>query len=177
MNPNSVPAAAGAGRVPVLVVGLGNPLMGDDGIGLAALGRLQDGWELDGVELLDGGTWGMSLLPRLEDADAVLLLDAIRTGVAPGTLHRIEREEIHCRFSHKLSPHQVDMAEVLALAELRDRLPPRLVALGVEPETIAFQQEMTAPAAAGIPPLVAASVTQLRAWGVRCTPREALVGA
>ena len=58
------------GRATV-VIGLGNPLMGDDGVGLAALERLRDDWDMPAdVELVDGGTWGMNLLPVIEDAGA-----------------------------------------------------------------------------------------------------------
>ena len=63
------------------VIGLGNPLMGDDGFGLVALERIREEWRLEGdVELADGGTWGMSLLPLIENADRVILLDAIAAG-------------------------------------------------------------------------------------------------
>ena len=70
------------------VIGLGNPLMGDDGFGLVALARLRDEWTLEGVELVDGGTWGMSLLPLIEDSDRVVLLDAIAAGATPGEIDR-----------------------------------------------------------------------------------------
>ena len=70
-----------------VVLGLGNPLMGDDGLGLAVLGRLRDEWDLPGtVELVDGGTWGMNLLPLIEDAPELVLIDAIRAGAPAGTV-------------------------------------------------------------------------------------------
>ncbi|MGZ3467555.1 MAG: hydrogenase maturation protease, partial [Gemmatimonadaceae bacterium] len=72
------------------VIGLGNPLMGDDGFGLEVLARLRDEWILDGVELADGGTWGMSLLPIIEDAERLLLLDAIAAGAEPGDVVVLE---------------------------------------------------------------------------------------
>ena len=63
------------------VIGLGSPIMGDDGFGLAVLARLEERWELpEDVELVDGGTWGMTLLPTIEDSDHVLFIDAINTG-------------------------------------------------------------------------------------------------
>ena len=70
-----------------LVIGLGNPIMADDGVGLAALDRLRESWSLPpSVRLVDGGTWGMNLLPLIEDAAEVLLLDAIDRGGPPGAL-------------------------------------------------------------------------------------------
>src|SRR5690348_18483909 len=74
-----------AATVHTVVIGLGNPLMGDDGLGLAALARLEQEWQLPPeVELLDGGTWGMNLLPVIEDAQRVLLIDAIHADLPAG---------------------------------------------------------------------------------------------
>ncbi len=110
-----------------VVLGVGNPLMGDDGLGLAALESLRHGWRLPPtVELVDGGTWGLTLLPAIEAADRLLLIDAIDTGGAPpGTLHQLERDAIPRHLATKLSPHEVDLREVLALAELRGNAPAR----------------------------------------------------
>ena len=83
-----------------LVIGLGNPLMGDDGIGLAALEQLGGSRQLPGgVELVDGGTWGMNLLPLIEDADRVVFLDAIDAGHSPGALIELEREQLPLFFA------------------------------------------------------------------------------
>src|SRR5687767_9510143 len=107
-----------------LVIGLGNPIMADDGLGIAALKRLGESWTLPGsVHLVDGGTWGMNLLPLIEDATELLLLDAIDRGRPAGELNVLEREEIPRVLGMKLSPHQIDLREVLALAELRSALP------------------------------------------------------
>ena len=66
-----------------LVIGLGNPLMGDDGAGVAALDRLRNEWDLpEDVELVDGGTWGMNLLPLVESTGHLVLVDAIRSGAS-----------------------------------------------------------------------------------------------
>src|SRR5678816_3693351 len=98
-----------------LVLGLGNPLMGDDGAGVAALERLRDEWEIPPeVELVDGGTWGMNLLPMIEASRHLILIDAIRSGADPGDLVVLERAELPRYFSLKISPHQIDLREVLA---------------------------------------------------------------
>ena len=84
--------AAGA---PTVVIGLGNPLMTDDGVGLAALERLACHWQFSPpVELVDGGTWGLNLLPVIESAGRVLLLDAIDVGAAPGAHVTLPRAEL-----------------------------------------------------------------------------------
>ena len=116
-------------RPRALVLGLGNPLMGDDGAGIAALERLQESWVLPAsVAAVDGGTWGMNLLHLIEEADQVLLLDAIHAGQPPGSLVTMERDQLPRLFAIKLSPHQIDLREVLAVADLRDTLPAELAA-------------------------------------------------
>jgi hydrogenase maturation protease len=155
------------------VVGLGNPLMADDGLGLAALERLQRDWELpDGVSLTDGGTWGMMLLPLIEEADDLLLLDAIRAGRPPGTLTELQRPELPRYFAHKISPHQIDLREVLALAELRGKLPERLTVIGVEPERVEMSSMLSPVVGARVGEVVQAAVDRLAEWGYRCHRRD-----
>lgn len=121
----------------VVVIGLGNPLMGDDGLGLTVLDELRTGYALPpDVELVDGGTWGMNLLPVIEDAAELILIDAIDVGETPGTFVRLEHGRLPRYLATKISPHQVDLRDVLALAELRGTLPPHTVALGLQPESI-----------------------------------------
>jgi len=145
-----------------LVIGLGNPLMGDDGIGLAALERLAaSGAVPRGVELVDGGTWGMNLLHRIESADAVILLDAIQAGTAPGTVVELEGDAVPRRLAHKLSPHQIDLAEVLAIAALRGALPPRLIALGIEPGVVEMSSRLSPAVEAALPRLLERVIERL----------------
>ena len=151
-----------------LVLGLGNPLMGDDGVGLAVLSRLQQGWECEGVHLVDGGTWGMNLLPLIEDTRRLLLLDAIRLGVEPGTLHLLTRDQLPRYLSHKLSPHQIDLKEILALAEFRGTLPEVAVALGVEPAAVELSTTLSQPVEARLEELTDLALLQLGQWGHSC---------
>jgi hydrogenase maturation protease len=155
-----------------LVIGLGNPLMGDDGTGVAALERLRAEWELPAeVDLVDGGTWGMNLLPLVESAERLVLIDAINTGVPPGTLTVLRREQLPRYFSLKLSPHQIDLREVLALAELRGALPEDLVALGIQPARVEMEVALSRPVAAALGKLVDLVVDRLEAAGHVCVRR------
>jgi len=140
--------------------------MADDGLGLAALERLRAEWRVPpDVELVDGGIWGLSLLPTIEDAGRVLLLDAIRTGDGPGTLHVMERDHLPRYLSTKLSPHQVDLRDVLALAELRGTLPPDTVAIGLEPGRVELSNELSDVLRVRLDDVVDAAVARLQAWG------------
>ena len=155
-----------------LVIGLGNPLMGDDGAGVAALERLREEWELPGeVELVDGGTWGMNLLPLVESAPRLILVDAIKTGARPGTLTVLERRELPRYFSLKLSPHQIDLREVLALAELRGLLPEDLVAVGIEPERVEMVLGLSHRVRSGLGKMVDLVVERLEGAGHSCRRR------
>lgn len=153
----------------VVVLGLGNMLMADDGVGLAALERLQEEWFVPrGVSLVDGGTWGMNLLHIVEGAHRLLIFDAIDAGGPPGSLVRLERDDIPRFLAQKVSPHQIDLREVLALAELRGMLPPHLIALGLQPERIELSTELSFPVAARLDELVRAGVDTLEQWGCHC---------
>lgn len=154
------------------VIGLGNPLMGDDGFGLVALARLRDEWTLEGVELADGGTWGMSLLPLIEDSDRVVLLDAIAVGANPGEIVVLERDRLPIYLTRKLSPHQVDLSDVLAAAEWRGKLPLETVAIGVEPQSVEMRLELSAVVAHAVEEAVGVVIGRLVQWGHRCSPRE-----
>ena len=154
---------------PTLVLGLGNPIMGDDGFGLAVLERLLADWVLPaGVEAVDGGIWGMKLLPQIEQSDRLLLLDAVNAGLAPGTPVVLERAELPRYFALKLSPHQIDLREVLALAELRGTLPRDLVAIGAQPERLELATELSAPLAARVGEIATLAAARLERWGHPC---------
>lgn len=156
-----------------VVIGLGNPLMGDDGIGLALLARLTEGWEVEpAATLVDGGTWGMNLLPTIEDAGRLILLDAINVGAAPGTVVELARHQIPRFLATKISPHQVDLRDVLAVAELRRTLPEDTIAIGLQPAVVALSEMLTPVVQDRVDEAVAAVVGALELRGHRCTRRE-----
>lgn len=155
-----------------LVMGLGNPLMADDGAGVAVLEHLRAHWDLPPeVELIDGGTWGMNLLPMVESTRHLILVDAIRSGAAPGTLTVLERHELPRYFALKLSPHQIDLREILALAELRGLLPEHLVAIGIEPERVEMEMRLSPRVSAGLAKLADLVVDRLESAGHDCRQR------
>lgn len=151
--------------VPILVIGLGNPLMGDDGLGLVALERLREEGVPNGVTLADGGTWGLNLLPMIEAAHRVLFIDAVNGGMKPGQVAILEREVIPRFLQTKLSPHQIDLREVLAVAEFRGTLPAEMVVCGMEPESVEMRTELSPVAQSRLADLVTAVRVQLVAWG------------
>lgn len=155
-----------------VVLGAGNPSMGDDGLGPAVLRRLAENWQLpDGVRLVEGGLGGLALLPVIEDARRLIVVDAIARGGIPGTPVSIERAELPTRYGLRLSPHQVDLHDIFALASLRGTLPPEAIALGLEPADCSWGRDLSAPVAAGVGAVAEQVVTQLEAWGHGCPRR------
>src|SRR5271169_4211363 len=98
-------ATSVSGPVELLVLGLGNPLCGDDGAGIAAVARLRTRWQApEGVLVLDGGTLGLALMAYLYESPRAILVDAIRTGDPPGTIVRLRGEDVAHAAAGKLSP-------------------------------------------------------------------------
>jgi hydrogenase maturation protease len=158
----------------LLVLGLGNPLCRDDGVGVAAVSRLLHAFEPPaGAVVLDGGTLGLSLLPQLEDAEDAILVDAIRDDAAPGTLVRLEGAQVRPAVEARLSVHQVGVADLFAAAELRGRLPPRLVLLGLVPAALDVAVGLSPEVASRLPALVEAVIAEARRMGHRFLERPA----
>lgn len=148
--------------IDVLVLGLGNVLLSDDGVGPAALARLTREYECPaGVRLEDGGTLGMALLGLIADARRLILVDAVGTDDPPGTLVRLEGDEVLVAVRDRLSPHQVGVAEVLAAARLIDRYPDAVSLLGVVPETLALSVGCSPAVEASLDALVAAVADEI----------------
>jgi hydrogenase maturation protease len=156
----------------LLVLGLGNVLLRDDGVGAAAVARLIDQYELpDSVSVLDGGTLGLSLLPYLEDAASVLLVDAVTADAPPGTLVRLERDEVGPAVATRLSPHQIGVADLLDGAQWRGRYPSRVLLLGIVPESLDLEVGLSPSVAAALPALVECVVEEARACGFHFSRR------
>lgn len=160
--------------VPLLVLGLGNTLCTDDGVGPFVVERLLARWEPPvGVRVLDGGTLGLSLLPLVADAEAVILLDAVRVGDAPpGTLVRLTGEDVPTATRHQLSVHQIGVADLLDGLQLLGKLPPRLVLLGVVPESLELGFGVGETVRPALDLLVERAVEEAAALGFRFRRRE-----
>lgn len=162
-----------SGRNPLLVLGLGNLLCQDDGVGVAAVAWLLDRYEpAEGVRVLDGGTLGLSLLPTLESADTVLIVDAIRADGPAGSPVRLEGEEVAHAAEHRLSVHQVGVSDLIGAARWQGCLPGRLLLLGVVPESMELGVERTPAVEAALPALVDRVLLECRALGFPFSPRQ-----
>lgn len=154
----------------ILVLGLGNTIMTDDGFGVRVVEALSSRYRFpEEVSLLDGGTLGLDLLPRLEGIERLLIIDALEMHAPPGTVFRLEGEEVPRAFAGKLSVHQMGVQDLLAVSELMGHLPRELVVWGVQPESIEMGTELTAAASAALEPVVDGVIGELRRWEVEVT--------
>jgi len=155
-----------------LVLGLGNVLCGDDGLGVIALERLRRDFDLpDGVSLVDGGTLGLSLLPLLEEADTVWVLDAVDADAPPGTLVALAGEAVEPALRERLSPHQIGVADLMDALHWRDTWPSSVRVLGLVPQSLDLRIGLSDPLARGLDGLVAAIVRELSEADLTPLPR------
>jgi hydrogenase maturation protease len=165
----------------LLVLGLGNPLCQDDGAGVVAITRMLERWSPGpGMKMLEGGTLGLWLLPLIESYRNVVLVDAIRADAEPGTLVRIDGEEVARAAAHRLSVHQVGVGDLMDAAQIRGTLPPKLTLLGVVPENVSLGLGLTPRVERALPALIARVFLVCSELGHPLRPRsddEILVGA
>jgi hydrogenase maturation protease len=167
-------------RCEVLVLGIGNLLWADEGFGVRCVEKLAAEWEVpEGVSVMDGGTQGLYLLPYVQGAKRLIVFDAIDYGLVPGTMKRVEGDEVP-RFmgAKKMSLHQTGFQEVIAAADLTGQLPEALLLIGVQPEELEDYGGSLRPVVkARLADAVTMAVAQLRYWGYAVEPRESKVGA
>jgi hydrogenase maturation protease len=159
--------------IALLVLGLGNLLCGDDGIGPAAVNLLARRYDAPpGVKVIDGGTLGLSLLPYIEEAQQVLLIDAVRADLPCGSFVRLLDEEVAPAVAQRLSVHQVGVADLLDAARWRGAYPPRLTLLGLVPATLELGLKRSEAVEARLPLLVEWIVEEARRFGHAFVPRN-----
>ena len=164
----------------IVVLGIGNVLWADEGFGVRCVEALQAGWDFaPHVQLIDGGTQGLYLIPQVTAARRLLILDAVDYGLAPGTLKLVENDQVP-RFlgAKKMSLHQTGFQEVLMLAELTGRYPDEVLLIGCQPEQLEDYGGSLRPCVkAALERALTIAVERLAAWGAAPRRREAPVGS
>lgn len=149
-----------------LVLGLGNLLLSDEGFGVQAVARLRDRFTFPtDVELVDGGTLGLGLLPALEDADRILVLDVVELKRPAGTLARLGWDDLPRALQIKISPHQETAQEAFGMLEFRRGRPEAFEVVGVQPGSLELGLELSPPVQVAMEPALQQAVETLRAWG------------
>lgn len=157
----------------ILVLGVGNVLLRDEGVGIRALRELQARYDFPAnVRLVDGGVLGLSLMGTMMEADRVVVIDAVRGGDEPGTLYRFDWDHKPEHIQYKDSLHQIDLMETMgALPLVCD--PPKVTVLGVEYEDIDhWGLELTPKVERAVEPLVSLVLAELESLGAPATIKD-----
>jgi len=154
----------------VTVLGLGNLVHTDDGVGVHAIQHLQRDTRVPpSVVLLDGGTQGLSLLPHISGFPRLLVIDAVDVGEPPGTLVRFEGKALD-GLPGKASVHQLGFADLMVALQLLEEPPKEVVVLGIQPSSTEWSAELTTPVREALPMLLDAVIRQLDLWTLDSIP-------
>lgn len=140
---NATPCCAPTGRVAVL--GIGNILLGDDGAGVVVAESLRDEMDARGIDVIDGGTLSHSLLPIIEDCEALVAIDAGELHAPPGTVKVFDGAAMDEYLLKRRSGtvHEVGLADLLDMARLRDALPGQRALVAIQPGCIGWGSELS----------------------------------
>lgn len=152
-------------RKQITILGIGNTLYSDEGLGVYALTPLEELYSADDqVELVYGATDGMSLLSVVEDTDYLLVLDAINAGKEGGHIIQLQGEEIPAYYGIKMSIHQLGFQEVLLAAKMRERFPKHLIMIGMQPTSLELGVGLSKTNESKLPELVKLVESQINNW-------------
>lgn len=151
----------------ILVLGVGNVLLSDEGAGVRAVEQLKQQYVFPPqVELIDGGTMGLDLLGYLDDTSHLFIIDAILSNKPPGSVVIERLLDPPAYFRQKISPHQIGLSELLAVAAMQDCLPPSITLFGIVPLDLSTGMEMSPAANAAVGQVILAVVKELGRLGV-----------
>jgi hydrogenase maturation protease len=161
------------GSTRTIVMGLGNTLNRDEGLGVYVLNNLETYLKENmaetlnpDLEFIDGGALGLNLLPWVEECSHLLVLDAINAHKDPGTLIELQKDEIPLYTGIKMSDHQITFQEVLGLVSFRGKLPLHLQMIGIQPADISIGVEVSPQVTASMPKVQERAMKILDEWGV-----------
>jgi hydrogenase maturation protease len=151
----------------VVILGVGNILLSDEGVGVKTVWELEKKFEFpENVKLVDGGSGGFSLIPFIEEADRLLIIDAILGDNPPGTIYRFTLENIPETVAEKISLHELNLLDVLNLVKLRNKLPEEVVIIGIEPKSLEMSLELTPLIKDKQEELIKKVLEELKTWGI-----------
>ena len=145
--------------------------MGDEGVGIHALNKLQESYTFSpDINFVDGGTIGIDLIPYFEDCKKMIIIDAVDFQEAPGYIGVLQNEEIKYRFNTKLSLHHAGLSDVLSIIELQDIKAPDMVLIGVQPEKVEMGLELTETISKKMDSVIQIMLKKLEEWNIKSNP-------
>ncbi len=166
-NHNSMNATACcATTIRVAVLGIGNTLLGDDGAGVAVAESLRDELDARGIDVIDGGTLSHSLLPIIEDCEALVAIDAGELHARPGTVKVFDGAAMDEYLLKRRTGtvHEVGLADLLDMARLRDALPGQRALVAIQPGRIGWGVELSPDVGQAVPAAADEVRRLLEAW-------------
>lgn len=149
----------------ITILGIGNTLFSDEGVGIHILPLLEEALvDVENLEIIEGLTDGMRLLGPIEDAENLIIIDAINAGKSGGTLIKLEGDEIPAYFGVKMSIHQLGFQEVLCAAKMRERYPEQIIMFGMQPTSLELGVELTDTNRERLGSLVKLVIDQVKQW-------------
>lgn len=154
----------------VLIIGLGNILLTDEGIGVHAASALKKRYSFTPkvVEVIDGGTMGIDLLSLFEGRDRIMIIDAVDFGKEPGHIGIISNDEIPFALKTKLSVHHIGLSDVLYAAKLMGIMPSDVCLVGIQPKSLDVGLDMTKEIDGKLDTVIKTVVLKLNEWGIQC---------
>lgn len=153
----------------IALLGLGNILLKDEGVGVHAVNKLKKDWFFSpDIEIIDGGTLGLDLLAYFEKYSKILIIDAADFGKEPGYIQVLDSGEINKSFAKKLSVHNIGLADILVACELMGIKLGEIKIIGIQPCAMDFGLQMTDEINAKMPNLIQLAIKNLQEWGVEC---------
>ena len=151
---------------PTLILGIGNTLLADEGLGIHLLDYLREHHpDLPGVTYLDGGTLSFTLAPVIEDHKNLIVLDAAQLQADPGTVRLLEGTDMDDFVTHgQRSVHEVGLVDLMSIARLQDRLPEKRALLGIQPEKLGWGELPSDTVSAAIPDASDQVIDLLNQW-------------
>jgi len=151
----------------IAVLGIGNILLKDEGVGVHAIEALREGYDLpENIQLIDGGTMGLDLLSFIEGKDKVLIVDAVDFKEKAGTIKTIEGDDIPAFLNTKFSVHQIGLPDMMFAANFMGIRPPDMCLIGIQPKEMDTGLEMSYDIKDKFQDLLATVSKKLSAWGV-----------
>ncbi|HLG71734.1 MAG TPA: HyaD/HybD family hydrogenase maturation endopeptidase [Chloroflexota bacterium] len=151
----------------IVVLGLGNVIMSDEGVGVHVIRRLLDDPRLPHTaRLIDGGTLGLELLSIASDAELLLVVDAVDLGLKPGSLVRLGPEELF-GIDRGASAHELGVADLLSALRLLGAEPGHVVLLGVQPDRVELGTDLSPGVGAAVDRLLDEILAEISAWEAR----------
>jgi len=157
----------------VVVIGLGNILMEDEGIGVHAIRHLEEKYTFSPeIEIVDGGTSGLDLLPFFGPEKSILLVDAVNFNMKPGTVASLEDDAILAQLDPKISLHHLGLSDLISISELTDRKAKKMTLLGIQPESMEnLDLEMTDTIKGVFDKIIQNALRILKEWGIESSKR------